>query len=109
MRNIIALSVCLVPMMATAQVDETAMRALAEPIAMVLGAEEPCKIPVDRAAVDAYIVANVPPDAIMFADTLNGQTMLQEMTIKRMSEASLQAHCTTVRRYAESAGLTAKP
>lgn len=109
MRRVILLGVAMLPGMAVAQMDDTALRALAEPIGVVLGSEEACKLVVDRAAVDAYIEANVPAEAIQFTDMVQGITAYQRLRIEGMSAAQLQAHCTTVRRFAGQSGLAAPP
>lgn len=80
---------------ALAMDDLQAMQAAAA-LSTIIGSEQACGLTYDQAAIAAWITANVPPERMDFASTLQLLTMGQEHKVTKMSRSALTAHCAAV-------------
>lgn len=77
---------------------------LATDLGQVLGSEEACSLSFDQAAIEAYIEANVPADAMDFTVTMNAEANVLRRRIRDWPESQVAAHCAQVRRVAKAYG-----
>lgn len=77
----------------------------AQELGTVLGSEIFCDLTLDQAGIEAWIAANVAPDDLSFASSLQMMTAGQEFQQKDMSASSKTAHCAAVRQSARTMGL----
>jgi hypothetical protein len=92
---------------AQAKADDLADLAKMMEMANILGAEAPCAMPLDAAAVSRWVAENVDATDTGFTTGLPGYTKASEAQIKGMSGAAKAAQCTAIRRQAEAFGLLA--
>ena len=79
--------------------------ARAQELGTVLGSEDLCDLTLDQAGIEAWIAANVAPDDLSFASSLQTMTMGQAFQQDNMSTSSKTAHCAAVRQSARTMGL----
>ena len=77
----------------------------AQELGTVIGSEVMCDLALDQAGIEAWISANVAPDDLSFASSLQMMTVGQEFQQKDMSASSKTAHCAAVRQSARTMGL----
>lgn len=70
----------------------------------VLAAEAFCGLSYDQAAIQAWIEANVPADAMDFPSTLSMMTSGSEFQQNEMSGSAKTAHCSAIARTAKHYG-----
>lgn len=75
---------------------------LAEHLGALLGAEGPCSLSYDQAAIEQFIDERVSASDMEFNQLLRGQVMMTELGIARLSESALTAYCAQTRRVARS-------
>ena len=80
---------------------------VAHRLGTVLASETACELSFDQAAIARYIEENVPAEDMSFPGQLDASTGGARYNIEQMSESSRTAHCTEVRRIAESYGFIA--
>ena len=73
-------------------------------LATILGSEEACGLKYDQSAIESFINKKVDPKDMSFAASLSNMTDGIKFEIKSMSESSLTAHCTQIRRVAKHYG-----
>jgi hypothetical protein len=73
-------------------------------LATILGSEEACGLKYDQSAIESFINKNVDPKDMSFAGSLVNLTNGVKFQIQSMSESSLTAHCTQIRRVAKQYG-----
>jgi hypothetical protein len=72
----------------------------------VLGSEKACGLAYDREAINRFIAEHVSATDMSFPSSLNVLTEGTKNQIESMSESSLTAHCTQIRRIAKQYGFT---
>lgn len=79
---------------------------VANELADVIGSEKWCGLTYDQAAIESFISANVPEDAMGFTSML--QLMIDGGTSERegMSPSQKTAHCTQIKRVAKHYNFT---
>lgn len=77
---------------------------VASNLGSVLGSEAACGISIKQDAVAGYIQQAVPADDMSFTSELNSTTDVMRYDLQAMSEAQKSAHCTQIRRVAQSYG-----
>jgi hypothetical protein len=82
---------------ATSEADRRVQRS-------VIGSEQACGLTYDRDPIERFITEHVKASDMSFPSTLNMMTMGTKVAIKEMSESSLTAHCTQIRRVAKEYG-----
>jgi hypothetical protein len=70
----------------------------------VIGSEQACGLTYDRGTIEHFITEHVKASDMSFPSTLNMVTMATKGQIESMSESSLTAHCTQIRRIAKEYG-----
>ena len=70
----------------------------------VIGSEQACGLMYDRDAIERFITEHVKASDMSFPSTLNMMTMGTKSQIESMTESSLKAHCTQIRRIAKEYG-----
>jgi hypothetical protein len=85
-----------------AQADDSITVALN--LGSVIGSEQACGLTYDRDPIERFITEHVKASDMSFPSTLNMMTMGTKVAIKEMSESSLTAHCTQIRRVAKEYG-----
>lgn len=78
---------------------------LARTMAALLAAEKPCGLTYSQAAIAAWITANIQPDDLDFAPTLQTLTAMASYSFDDMSASQKTAHCMAVRQSAVHLGL----
>ncbi len=97
------IAIALIYGQANAQDLDSMMRA--NELATVIGSEAYCGLTLDSAGIEAWIKANVAPNDLSFASTLQTMTMGQEFQQQEMSASAKIAHCAAVRQTAGAMGL----
>lgn len=97
------LLLALTPPAATAQSPADVVRTASE-LGAMLGAEAGCGLAYDQAAIDAFIDAEVPPDAMEFPGYLTLMTDNAASTVAAMSDRDRATHCHAVERTARHFG-----
>lgn len=87
----------------TPAIADDAVRVAIE-LGMMLGSQEGCGFSFDPAAVNRYIEANVPADAMGFPGDLAVHSRVNTRRVAAMSEDTLSAHCFQVKRVARANG-----
>jgi hypothetical protein len=98
---------CLATMLALAGItiahsDDSSTIALN--LGSVIGSEQACGLTYNRDAIERFITEHVKASDMSFPSTLNMVTMGTKGQIESMSESSLTAHCTQIRRIAKEYG-----
>lgn len=70
----------------------------------LLASESICGLSYDQAAIQAWVVANVPGDDMTFASNLNLQTKGNAMMFERQSKSERTAHCAATTQSAKHFG-----
>jgi hypothetical protein len=69
-----------------------------------LGSEAACGLKYDKAAIAAFISYKVDAADMSFAGELDTHSWVTNLSIEKMSESSLVAHCTQTPRVAKRYG-----
>ncbi len=77
---------------------------VATDLGQVIGSEEACGLAFDQAAIEAYIAANVPADAMDFTVTLNAEANVLRRRIVDWPKSRVTAHCAQIARVAKTYG-----
>ena len=77
---------------------------LANELGMILASADHCGFAFEREAVDAYVAARVPPDAVGFASDLHGAVTVANLTLPSQSDTVKAAHCAVVGQTARHFG-----
>jgi Tfp pilus assembly protein PilE len=82
------------------------MMKLTQNLATVLAAETYCELSYNQDVIAAFIEEHVAADDMEFAGNLQSTTSMKSYQLKDMSAASKVAHCTQIKRVAQSYGFT---
>ena len=77
---------------------------IADQLGQVLGSEKGCALDYDKTAIEHFISEHVDAGDMDFTKSLDAHTWVTEREIKQMSQSSLAAHCTQIRRVAKQNG-----
>ena len=77
---------------------------IADQLGQVLGSEQGCGLDYDKNAIEHFISEHVDAGDMDFTNSLGLETRVMERQIKQMSQSSLAAHCTQIRRVAKQNG-----
>ena len=101
--------VCLATMLALAGItsphgDDSSTIDIAADLGSVIESEQACGLTYDRDAIERFITEHVKASDMSFPSTLDLMTVGTKVAIKSMSQSSLTAHCTQIRRIAKEYG-----
>jgi hypothetical protein len=74
---------------------------IANQLGQALGSEQGCALDYDKNAIEHFISEHVDAGDMDFTNSLGLDTWTMEREIKQMSQSSLAAHCTQIRRVAK--------
>lgn len=70
----------------------------------IFGSEKICGLSLNQDAITAWIAANVSPEEMGFADSLNGAATFQAHLYSEQSTTARAAHCAAITRTAKHYG-----